>query len=69
MLIYSITEGIKQMDNIYLKNCLIHGLTPHYKNGKCKLCVKYQRIQTRIENKEYYRYNRHKKMAKKYLEN
>lgn len=32
------------MDNIYLKYCLYHGLTEHYKNGHCKECVKYQRI-------------------------
>lgn len=41
------------MDNIYLKFCLYHGETPHYKNGKCKLCVKYKRIETRRKNKEY----------------
>lgn len=35
-----------------LKFCIHHGLTPHYKNGKCKLCVKYQRIETYYKNKK-----------------
>jgi hypothetical protein len=42
-----------RMDNIYLKFCLYHGVTPHYKNGKCKECVKYQRLEARRKNKEF----------------
>lgn len=32
--------------------CLHHGLTEFYKNGKCKLCVKYQRMETFYKNQE-----------------
>lgn len=32
--------------------CLYHGLTEFYKNGKCKLCVKYQRLETLYKNKQ-----------------
>ena len=45
-------------DNIYLKFCLYHGMTPHYKNGKCKECVKYSRIQNCLKTKENTKLNR-----------
>ena len=32
--------------------CLHHGFTDFYKNGKCKLCVKYKRLETYYKNKE-----------------
>lgn len=32
--------------------CLHHGLTDFYKNGKCKICVKYQRLEAFYKNRE-----------------
>lgn len=32
--------------------CLHHGLTDFYKNGKCKICVKYQRLESFYKNRE-----------------
>lgn len=31
--------------------CLTHGWTPFYKNGKCKECVKYKRLETFYRNR------------------
>jgi len=50
-----------QQNNMYLRFCLVHGITPHYKNGKCKECVKYQRYEARKRNKEFNRLNNLKK--------
>jgi hypothetical protein len=32
--------------------CLYHGLTPFYKNNKCKECVKYTRMLKRLQTLE-----------------
>lgn len=32
--------------------CMYHGMTEFYKNGHCKECVKYKRLQTLNSNKE-----------------
>lgn len=47
------------MDNIYLKYCLYHGLTPHYKNGHCKECIRYQKVY-KMKNTLKLQYNRKK---------
>ena len=47
------------MNNIYLKYCLYHGLTPHYKNGHCKECIRYQKVY-KMKNTLKLLYNRKK---------
>jgi hypothetical protein len=45
-------KNFKQdMLNVEMNYCIHHGFTPFYKNGKCKECVKYQRIYTRMQNR------------------
>ena len=40
------------MEEIIKRFCLTHGFTEFYKNGKCKECVKYQRLETYYKNRE-----------------
>ena len=47
-----IRENFSQkMLSVRMNYCIHHGFVPFYKNGKCKECVKYQRIYTRIQNR------------------
>lgn len=48
-------EDCTRCANFIMSNigyCLHHGLTKFYKNGKCKLCVQYQRLETLYKNKD-----------------
>lgn len=38
--------------DVRMNYCIHHGFTAFYKNGKCKECVKYQRLQTRLYNRK-----------------
>lgn len=48
------TDMSRIKEKIY-GNCLTHGYTEYYKNGKCKECVKYNAYWKRRYNREKYK--------------